>query len=194
MRTIEQGKTSGSDTRGEGGISADSRAVLQRCQARPAGEGTADALAADAPRYVQECVYRPRSQGIDSREGLADVQNYRLRSTSNGNRTPASAFPQVCLAYTGRAFAVGSGTGTEVETSVTAMNQIRNAAATKRDLLARSAQLLDEDDLARRLKVPLTLLQAWIRGDATIPDAKLMDLARVMDARSREGRARTLPS
>jgi DNA-binding transcriptional regulator YiaG len=68
------------------------------------------------------------------------------------------------------------------------MNRGSSLAATKRDLLERSAKLLHHDDLARRLHVPLTVLQAWMRGDATIPDAKLMDLARVMDGLSRNGR------
>jgi hypothetical protein len=32
------------------------------------------------------------------------------------------------------------------------------------------------------------LLEAWMRGDATMPDAKLMDLARVLDKVGREDR------
>jgi hypothetical protein len=59
----------------------------------------------------------------------------------------------------------------------------------KRELLNRAAKLLDVIDLARRLNVPSSLLETWIRGDATMPDGKLMDLARVLDRISRETRA-----
>ena len=59
----------------------------------------------------------------------------------------------------------------------------------KRELLKRAAKLLDAVDLARRLNVPSTLLETWIRGDATMPDGKLMDLARLLDRISRETRA-----
>jgi hypothetical protein len=55
----------------------------------------------------------------------------------------------------------------------------------KRELLNRAAKLLDVIDLARRLNVPSTLLENWMRGDATMPDAKLMDLARLLDRISR---------
>jgi DNA-binding transcriptional regulator YiaG len=59
----------------------------------------------------------------------------------------------------------------------------------KRELLNRAAKLLDVVDLARRLNVPSALLETWMRGDATMPDGKLMDLARLLDRRSREARA-----
>jgi hypothetical protein len=59
----------------------------------------------------------------------------------------------------------------------------------KRELLNRAAKLLDVTDLARRLNVPSTLLETWMRGDATMPDSKLMDLARLLDRISREARA-----
>jgi hypothetical protein len=36
----------------------------------------------------------------------------------------------------------------------------------KRDLLKRAAKLLDVMDLARRLNVPSTLLETWMRGEA----------------------------
>ena len=44
-------------------------------------------------------------------------------------------------------------------------------------------------ELARRLNVSLALLEAWMRGDTTMPDGKWMDLARVLDRISREQRA-----
>jgi hypothetical protein len=59
----------------------------------------------------------------------------------------------------------------------------------KRELLNRAAKLLDVVDLARRLNVPSALLETWMRGDATMPDGKLMDLARLLDRISREARA-----
>jgi ribosome-binding protein aMBF1 (putative translation factor) len=59
----------------------------------------------------------------------------------------------------------------------------------KRELLNRAAKLLDVTDLAHRLNVPSTLLETWMRGDATMPDSKLMDLARLLDRISREARA-----
>jgi hypothetical protein len=59
----------------------------------------------------------------------------------------------------------------------------------KRELLNRAAKLLDVIDLARRLNVPSTLLETWMRGEATMPDGKLMDLARLLDRISRQTRA-----
>jgi hypothetical protein len=59
----------------------------------------------------------------------------------------------------------------------------------KRELLNRAAKLLDVIDLARRLNVPSTLLETWMRGEATMPDDKLMDLARLLDRISRQTRA-----
>ena len=62
-------------------------------------------------------------------------------------------------------------------------------AELKRELLNRAAKLLDVIDLAHRLNVPPPLLEMWMRGDATMPDGKLMDLARLLDRISREARA-----
>ena len=59
----------------------------------------------------------------------------------------------------------------------------------KRELLNRAAKLLDVTDLARRLNVPSAVLETWMRGDATMPDGKLMDLARLLDRMSRDARA-----
>ena len=59
-------------------------------------------------------------------------------------------------------------------------------AQLKRELLNRAAKLLDVIDLARRLNVSTILLETWMRGDATMPDGKLMDLARLLDRISRE--------
>lgn len=59
-------------------------------------------------------------------------------------------------------------------------------AAAKRELLERGAKLLGRDELARRLNMPPTLLEAWLCGTATMPDGKLMDLAQLFDKISRE--------
>jgi DNA-binding transcriptional regulator YdaS (Cro superfamily) len=64
----------------------------------------------------------------------------------------------------------------------------RHIDATKRHLIERATKLLGQDELARRLNVASTLLGAWVRGDITMPDGKLMDLARVLDNISREER------
>jgi hypothetical protein len=69
------------------------------------------------------------------------------------------------------------------------MADISSPADLKRQLLTRAARLLDVTDLARRLYVPSTVLEAWMRGEATMPDSKLMDLARLLDRISREPRA-----
>jgi hypothetical protein len=61
--------------------------------------------------------------------------------------------------------------------------------ANKRQLLERAAALLGRDELARRLNVPSHLLEDWIRGDLTMPDGRLMDLARLLDHFAREERA-----
>jgi DNA-binding transcriptional regulator YiaG len=53
--------------------------------------------------------------------------------------------------------------------------------ATKQRLLERATKLLGHDELARRLNVPTALLKAWMRGDTTMPDSQLLNLARVMD-------------
>jgi hypothetical protein len=55
------------------------------------------------------------------------------------------------------------------------------AESTKRWLLRQAADLLGEDDLAVRLRVPATLLDAWVRGLAAMPDRKLLLLADVLN-------------
>jgi ribosome-binding protein aMBF1 (putative translation factor) len=58
--------------------------------------------------------------------------------------------------------------------------------ATKRGLLGRAVKLLGREELAKRLNIPASLFDDWVRGDATMPDGKLMELARTMDKLSRE--------
>ena len=40
---------------------------------------------------------------------------------------------------------------------------------------------MGKDELAARLRVPVTLLDAWIRGMASIPDRKVLQLADLLD-------------
>ena len=47
----------------------------------------------------------------------------------------------------------------------------------KVDILRRAEGLLGRERLARRLGVPLSLLENWMRGDVTMPDGKLLELA-----------------
>lgn len=75
--------------------------------------------------------------------------------------------------------------GTALAESLSMDDEARHIAA-KRQLLERAGKLVGRDELARRLNVPSTLLDAWVRGDITMPDGKLMDLARVLDSVSRE--------
>jgi hypothetical protein len=53
--------------------------------------------------------------------------------------------------------------------------------ATKQQLLRKAAVLMGKEELAVRLKVPPQLLDAWINGQATMPDRKLVPLANVLD-------------
>ena len=69
------------------------------------------------------------------------------------------------------------------------MSQAINGSEAKRGVLQRAAKFFDTTELARRLNVSLALLEAWMRGDTTMPDGKWMDLARVLDRISREQRA-----
>lgn len=52
---------------------------------------------------------------------------------------------------------------------------------TKRELLRRAVELVGREELARRLNAPETLLDAWLRGLATMPDRKLFPLAAVLE-------------
>ena len=52
---------------------------------------------------------------------------------------------------------------------------------TKQELLKRAAELVGREELAARLNVPVTLLDVWMRGLATMPDRKLLPLADLLD-------------
>jgi DNA-binding transcriptional regulator YdaS (Cro superfamily) len=52
---------------------------------------------------------------------------------------------------------------------------------TKQDLLRRAAALVGKEELASRLAVPPSLLDAWMSGHASMPDRKLLVLADLLD-------------
>ena len=52
---------------------------------------------------------------------------------------------------------------------------------TKRELLRKAAGLMGREELAAALKVPTSLLDAWISGHAAMPDRKLVVLADILD-------------
>lgn len=52
---------------------------------------------------------------------------------------------------------------------------------TKHELLRRAANLIGEAELAIALKIPLSLLGAWMNGHASIPDRKLIALIDILD-------------
>lgn len=53
--------------------------------------------------------------------------------------------------------------------------------STKQRLLKEAAKLLGKEELAAELRVPQELLEAWMRGLATMPDRKLLALADLLD-------------
>ena len=55
------------------------------------------------------------------------------------------------------------------------------AETTKQNLLQMAAARLGQAELAKRLNVPESLLQAWIGGHASMPDRKLLRLAELLD-------------
>jgi hypothetical protein len=71
-------------------------------------------------------------------------------------------------------------------TSIDTSAGLAMTPATKQQLLARGAKLLGREELAKRLNMPCSLLEAWLCGTATMPDGKLLDLARLFDDISRE--------
>jgi hypothetical protein len=54
--------------------------------------------------------------------------------------------------------------------------------STKQQLLQRAASLMGMHELAMRLKVSEPLLEAWISGQAPMPDRKLLILADILDS------------
>ena len=52
---------------------------------------------------------------------------------------------------------------------------------TKQSLLALAASRIGRTELAKRLDVPESLVDAWMSGHASMPDAKLLALAHLLD-------------
>ena len=55
------------------------------------------------------------------------------------------------------------------------------AESGKQALLKKAAATVGQENLAIALKVPVTLLQTWINGHATMPDRKFVALADFLD-------------
>lgn len=52
---------------------------------------------------------------------------------------------------------------------------------TRQRLLQRAAKLLGQEQLAARLGVTPQTLDVWLRGLASMPDRKLLELAAILD-------------
>ena len=52
---------------------------------------------------------------------------------------------------------------------------------TKQRLLMKAASLVGMEDLAKHLGVPVNLVDAWIRGKASMPDRTLLLLADLLE-------------
>jgi hypothetical protein len=48
-------------------------------------------------------------------------------------------------------------------------------------MLRKAVSLVGRDALASGLKVPMTVLDAWLSGNGTLPDGKLSALIQVLD-------------
>ena len=44
-------------------------------------------------------------------------------------------------------------------------------------LLSRTLDLITREELAKKLEVPVFLLDAWVKGEVTIPEGKIVMLA-----------------
>jgi hypothetical protein len=53
--------------------------------------------------------------------------------------------------------------------------------ANRQTVLRKAATLVGREELAEGLKVPLTLLDAWMNGNAHMPDRQLAALARLLN-------------
>ena len=74
------------------------------------------------------------------------------------------------LCFTAHTFTIGCA---EIPTGVKKTN--------KQHLLQRSVALMGHKELAERLRISASQLEAWIRGDATMPDGHLLRLAEILD-------------
>lgn len=111
------------------------------------------------------------------------------RSTSARQPRP-QAFLQRCLVDDLRRGEVGQRVAGEIEhralrrrttSPESAARQIGEVCFVGSGELRKAADLIGHDELAIRLGVPPTLLDAWIRGMASMPDRKLLQLADLLE-------------
>ena len=57
------------------------------------------------------------------------------------------------------------------------MSHLKPQHQKKLDILRRAEGLLGRERLAKHLGVPPPMLDGWVRGDVTMPDGKLLELA-----------------
>jgi hypothetical protein len=55
----------------------------------------------------------------------------------------------------------------------------------RQDLFRRATDRLGHDEIGQRLNVPAEVIEAWMRGDVSLPDGKLLVLACVLEIFSR---------
>jgi len=67
------------------------------------------------------------------------------------------------------------------DASTSATSSLSLSDTLKQELLRSAAELVDREELAVRLNAPVHLLGAWINGQATMPDWKIILLASVLD-------------
>jgi len=63
------------------------------------------------------------------------------------------------------------------------------AETTKQRLLREAAELLGRQELAKRFNVSESLLDAWIRGDASMPHGGLFTLADILESWANRNKA-----
>lgn len=56
----------------------------------------------------------------------------------------------------------------------------------KQELVRRCADLIGREQLAARLGIPTALLDAWIRGEVTMPNGQLLPLATSLNQLAKE--------
>lgn len=54
---------------------------------------------------------------------------------------------------------------------------MEHARFKKQQVLGKAVALLGKEKVAATLRVSASLLESWLRGDASVPDSKLLELA-----------------
>lgn len=60
--------------------------------------------------------------------------------------------------------------------------------AEKRRILQQATEVIGREQLAGRLGVPVTVLEAWQRGESSMPDGQLLKIAIMLDDLGRQKR------